>query len=125
LRFTSFAIINLLRDLRLQECDAAGLINKKGHAIDVALLQGGLGPSRLDAYCAADAFLAAFLATCFLTFFLVGVVTGAEASAAAAVAAGAAGAAAGVAAKDRLEPKMPAAMQSAVMLDFIMNPSEG
>ena len=70
--------------------------------------------------------MATFLAACFFIFFLAGVVAGAAPPALAAVAAGAAGAAAaaGVAANDRLDPKRPAAMQRAVMLDFMMNPFE-
>ena len=89
----------------------------------MALLQGGFSPPWLEDYWAAEAFLATFFAACFFTFFLACVVAGAEASALAAVAAGAA--AAGVAANDRLEPKRPAVMQRAVMLDFMMNPFEG
>ncbi len=69
----------------------------------------------------ATFFAACFFTACFLTVFLAGVVAEAEVPAAADVAVDAAGAT-GAAANDRLDPKRPAAMQRAVMLDFMMDP---
>jgi len=83
------------------------------------LFAGRIGHPVGSVQLATAAFLTAFLAACFFTCFLAGVVT-----AAGSAAVGVAGAA-GVAAKDKLEPKTPAAMHRAVILDFMMVPRKG